>query len=95
MQTAPAALTFGGFDLTTIAIEFPKHLVQGQTSRLNVWSTVSAALPADGEPDDSDNRVFMQFQRMGQQAFKTVFVPASLREAFNASVTEDDTKNWS
>ena len=86
---------FGGFDLSSIAIELPKHLVQGQTSRLNVWSTVSAALPGADESDESDNRVFMQFQRMGQQAFKTVFVPANLREAFNASVPENDLTNWS
>ena len=86
---------FGGFDLTSIAIEFPKHLAQGQTSRLTVWSTVSAAIHEDGAEGDSDDRVFMQFQRMGQQAFKTVFVPANLREAFNASIPENDATNWS
>jgi hypothetical protein len=86
---------FGGFDLTTIAIEFPKHWVQGQTSRLNAWATVSAALSGDAQSDDSDGRAFMQFQRMGQQAFKTVFVPANLREAFNASIPENDAANWS
>ncbi len=85
---------FGGFDLTSIAIEFPKHWVRGNSSRLNTWATVSAAL-GNAESEGDDNRTFMQFQRMGQQAFKTVFVPAALREAFNASVPENDTVNWS
>lgn len=83
---------FGGFDLTSIAVEFPKQWVRGSTSRLEVWATVSAAL--DHRHNDHE-RAFMQFQRMGQQAFKTVFVPAALREAFNASVPEKDTENWS
>ena len=89
---------FGGFDLTSIAIEFPKHWVRGNTSRLDVWATVGAADRShdiDPDHDGDDDRTFTQFQRMGQQAFKTVFVPANLREAFNASVPEDDTKNWS
>jgi len=85
---------FGGFDLTSIAIEFPKHWVQGKSSRLGIWATVSAALDNHEHAND-DDRAFMQFQRMGQQAFKTVFVPAALREAFNASVPENDNVNWS
>jgi len=88
----------GGFNVTSIAIEFPKQRVRGKKSRLNIWATVSAALvssPVDGDHDDDDDRTFMQFQRMGHQAFKTVFVPAKLREAFNASVPENDMDNWS
>jgi len=83
---------FGGFDLSSIAIEFPKSFVQGKTSNLQVWATVSSVIR---KGDDDDDRVFQQFQRMGQQAFKTVFVPAAMREAFNASVPENDQKNWS
>jgi len=88
---------FGGFDLTSIAVEFPKQWIRGKSSRLDVWATVSAAPEKhpDNDKDSDDDRVFVQFQRMGQQAFKTVFVPASLREAFNASVPENDMKNWS
>jgi len=37
----------------------------------------------------------VQFQRVGQQLFKTVFVPSAMREAFNASKPVDDTQNWS
>ena len=89
---------FGGFDLTSIAIEFPKNWVRGKTSRLDVWATVSAATSKrniDNDHDGDDDRTFTQFQRVGQQAFKTVFVPANLREAFNASLPENDTQNWS
>lgn len=96
---------FGGFDLSSIAIEFPKHWVKGKTSKLEVWATVSAALNSHGDKnhgdkdhadrEDSEERTFMQFQRMGQQVFKTVFIPGSKREAFNASVPENDMKNWS
>jgi hypothetical protein len=37
----------------------------------------------------------MQFQRVGQQLFKTVFVPSIMRDAFNATRPEDDTQNFS
>lgn len=90
---------FGGFDLSSIAIEFPKHWVRGRTSKVQVWATVSMSLAPhhdDGNVQgDRDDRTFLQFQRMGQQVFKTVFIPAALREAFNVSVPENDVENWS
>jgi hypothetical protein len=48
-------------------------------------------------PDTANGRndnAFRQFQRMGQQLFKTIFVPNDQREAFNASQPADDLKNW-
>src|SRR5262249_40180461 len=42
-----------------------------------------------------DDTVFLQFQRMGQQLFKTIFVPKPQREAFNATDPTGDNKNWS
>lgn len=86
---------FGGFNVTSIAIELPKHLVRGKTSRLELWATVGAAT-SEAQNDSDDNvRSFQQFQRVGQQVFKTVFIPANMRDAFNATVPEDDVKNWS
>lgn len=84
---------FGGFNVTAIAVEFPARWVQKSMPRLGLWATVSAPVTHKDEQDDRGS--FMQFQRVGQQVFKTVFVPAADREAFNASVPEDDVKNWS
>jgi hypothetical protein len=90
---------FGGFNISAIAVEFPKSWVEGKTSKLDVWATVSMNVDhrgdSDGDHHEDHDGVFMQFQRMGQQVFKTVFVPAAQREAFNASVPENDVKNWS
>lgn len=89
---------FGGFNVTAIAVEFPKSWVQGKTSKLQVWATVSMNQEHhdnDSGRDDGHEGVFQQFQRMGQQVFKTVFIPAADREAFNASVPENDVTNWS
>ncbi len=88
---------FGGFDVSSIAVRFPKSLVTGSTSRLFLWATVSAPrhlslLPTAGLTAEE---TVVQFQRMGQQLFKTVFVPGSLREAFNASAPAHDLDNWS
>ena len=93
---------FGGFNVSSIAIEIPKHRVRGagflgNTHLLGVWGTVSK----HDNPDDSERRhedsdaTYTQFQRMGQQLFKTIFVPTDQREAFNATVPSGDLKNWS
>src|SRR5271165_6496377 len=82
---------FGGFNVSAIAVEFPASLATTRASLIYTWATVSSAGGTDGRGDI----VYHQFQRMGQQAFKTVFVPAAMREAFNASTPQDDMTNWS
>src|SRR5215472_4798070 len=87
---------FGGFNVSSLAIELPKHLVRGSgflgnQHLLGVWGTVSKR--DQGEEDDV--ATFTQFQRMGQQLFKTIFVPANQREAFNATDPSGDLQNWS
>jgi hypothetical protein len=85
---------FGGFNVTAIAIELPASMMQAQSSKLNLWATVSA--PAvNFRPMVGGGKQYTQFQRMGQQAFKTIFVPGTQREAFNASIPANDVKNWS
>lgn len=90
---------FGGFNVTAIAVEFPAASVQGKTSRLQLWATTSMVVNSHDHPGDDSHHghdtVYTQFQRVGQQVFKTVFVPSAQREAFNASVPQDDIKNWS
>jgi Domain of unknown function (DUF4331) len=53
----------------------------------------SALAPALRRPNFS-SQTYTQFQRVGQQLFKTVFVPAASREAFNSSAPVDDMTNW-
>ena len=89
---------FGGFNVSSLAIELPKQLVRGSgflgnEHLLGVWATVSKR--DQGEQDGNGVATFTQFQRMGQQLFKTIFVPANEREAFNATDPSGDLQNWS
>jgi|HubBroStandDraft_6_1064221.scaffolds.fasta_scaffold43278_2 hypothetical protein len=81
---------FGGFNVSAIAIEVPVSMVTTRSSLIYTWATVSSAEGTNGRGEIK----YQQFQRMGQQAFKTVFVPAALRENFNASVPQNDVANW-
>ncbi len=97
---------FAGFNVMSIALEIPKNSVRGSgflgaPGLIGVWGTVSRpAKKGDddgdhGESDGDRDREFIQFQRAGQQLFKTIFVPSTLREAFNASQPSGDPQNWS
>ena len=82
---------FGGFNASMMVVSLPKSLVQGSSKIINVWGTVS-------RPDNEiafRNGKFTQFERMGQAAFSTVFVPPAQRDAFNRAVPEDDVANFS
>jgi hypothetical protein len=135
---------FGGFNVTSIAIELPASALGanadflGATGLVGIWGTTSLQGPSlfqpfplsTPEPIDpvvpalarSVDRVptiitpsheavsselapalrrpvfysqtYVQFQRVGQQLFKTVFVPSASREAFNSSAPVDDMTNW-
>jgi len=89
---------FGGFNVSSLAIELPKQLVRGSgflgnEHLLGVWGTVSKS--DQGDEDEIGVATFTQFQRMGQQLFKTIFVPTNEREAFNATDPSGDLTNWS
>jgi len=136
---------FGGFNVTSIAIELPAAAVGanadflGAAGLVGIWGTTSLQGPsvfqpfplATTEPVEaatsflpqsfervptvvtpshevassqlapalrrpiSYSQTYVQFQRVGQQLFKTVFVPAASREAFNSSAPVDDNLNWS
>jgi hypothetical protein len=78
---------FGGFNANFIAVSLPLGYVPPQrSSRINVWGTVSTPI-GGGE--------YIQFERMGQPLFNTVFVPAALKDAFNASAPADDVARYS
>lgn len=92
---------FGGFNVTSIAVELPKSKIAGQgflgtNGLVGIWGTTSMkGKKADPDHDHDLDQTFQQFQRVGQQLFKTVFVPSTMREAFNASKPVDDNQNWS
>jgi hypothetical protein len=98
---------FGGFDVTSIVVSLPKSMIRGNTSKVNFWSTVSQPVSNrrgdsdDAAPDKDDHgrgerRTYTQFERMGQQAFATVFIPKGApRDAENAEIPEHDVANYS
>jgi hypothetical protein len=98
---------FGGFNVSTIAIELPKSDAAGFLGAqgvVGIWCTTSLPTSASSTTAMTAIRsrqsaalatTYTQFQRVGQQIFKTVFVPNAMREAFNSSIPEYDTMNWS
>ena len=76
---------FGGLNASYIVVEFPVSWL-GVNSIINVWGTVSAPLGESGG--------YIQFERMGQPAFNTVFIPKPLKDAFNQGVPSDDVTRW-
>lgn len=92
--------SFGGFDVTSIAVSVPKSMIRGSSSRINMWATVSqrvskSHVKVDPDHDGDDDGVFTQFERMGQQAFATVFIPKTMRDAENFEIPEHDVANYS
>lgn len=92
--------SFGGFDVTSIAVSVPKSMIRGSSSCINMWATVSqrvskSHVKVDPDHDGDDDGVFTQFERMGQQAFATVFIPKTMRDAENFEIPEHDVANYS
>jgi hypothetical protein len=99
---------FGGFNVESLAVELPKSAFSGflgSVGLVGIWGTTSmpgtspvpliAPIPIRQRLSPILPASYVQFQRAGQQLFKTVFVPAAMREAFNASTPENDVQNWS
>jgi Domain of unknown function (DUF4331) len=77
---------FGGFNASYIVVGIPVAWL-GVNGIVNIWGTVSAPLDETG--------TYIQFERMGQPLFNTVFVPNALKDAFNQGVPADDVARWS
>ena len=77
---------FAGFNASFIVVSIPVSFVASGRDIINVWGTVSAPL----EQTDS----YIQFERMGQPLFNTVFIPGALKDAFNQGVPADDNARW-
>lgn len=79
--------TFAGFNSSFIVVSFPASFVRPtKGSRINIWGTVSAPVDQSGS--------YVQFERMGQPLFNTVFIPSPLKDAFNSGTPDDDTRRW-
>jgi hypothetical protein len=80
---------FGGINGSFLVVSFPKSLVRGAGALLNIWGTVSEPVAGATVPE------FVQFERMGQSAFSTVFMPFAQRDAFNAEIPSNDVARFS
>jgi len=78
---------FGGFNASYMAVEFPLAWLGATKDIINIWGTVSAPVTETG--------TFIQFERMGQPVFNTVFIPTPLKDAFNQGIPSDDVLRWS
>jgi hypothetical protein len=91
--------SFGGINIGTIAVSLPLATVQGGATRLNIWGTVSepragqAVVPFLGHPYAPV--IYVQFERMGQAVFATVFISSAQRDAFNAEIPSNDVARFS
>ena len=82
---------FGGFNTLNIVVGFPKALVRGTGSKINVWGTTSRQVKEElATSRPLTDRTFLQFERMGQAAFNTVFIDNNLKDSFNALPPDQD-----
>lgn len=81
---------FAGFNLTSIAVQVPKASIQGTGPMVNIWATVSSLVPSR-----HGQNTYTQFERQGQQAVSTIFVPAARRDEFNFAIPQNDVANYS
>jgi hypothetical protein len=87
---------FGGFNVSSIQVELPASMIKGATSEVNIWATVSRPVSQTHNPvGTQDSANFLQFERMGQQLIATVFVPSSMRDAFNFATPDQDVAMFS
>ena len=93
--------SFAGFNLSTIAVELPKQMLgngftclTGSGHCINVWATVSR--PQTQLERGPQAGILVQFERMGQQAFNTVFgTTAAVKDMINFTAPADDVANYS
>src|SRR5205085_1012527 len=63
--------TFAGFNASFIVLSIPASFVNGSKDIVNIWGTISAPVEETGS--------YLQFERMGQPLFNTVFIPGGLK----------------
>ena len=97
---------FAGFNVSAIAVEIPSSMIKGKSGNsVNLWATTSRSSStkrSDKNNTDKDAPQFVQIQRMGRPAIKTVLVRSgnspedvgALKDEFNRSAPADDVKNF-
>jgi uncharacterized protein DUF4331 len=78
---------FGGFNASYIVVGIPLSWLGPTADVIDIWGTVSAPVDETGS--------YIQFERMGQPLFNTVFIPNGLKDAFNQGAPADDMLRWS
>jgi hypothetical protein len=78
---------FGGFNASYIVVGIPVAWLGPTQDIINIWGTISAPVDETG--------TYIQFERMGQPLFNTVFIPNGLKDAFNQGVPAEDMFRWS
>lgn len=78
---------FAGFNVNSIVVQFPISLAAGHHSTFAAWGvTYTSPEPLIGPPFTQ----LTQIDRMGNPGVNTVYIPASLKDAFNAGIPQDD-----
>jgi hypothetical protein len=91
--------SFEGLNTSIIAIELPVELASGGPRRFGfsgfTYFRAGAARSATGTPTVTVGGVrYEQFDRMGNPAVNTVFIPSSMKDAFNRGLPRNDTRTF-
>jgi hypothetical protein len=78
---------FAGFNVMSIVVQFPIHLVAGNAEKFGAWGvTYTSPQPLIAPPFIA----LTQIDRMGNPAVNTALIPSSMKDAFNAGIPQDD-----
>ncbi len=91
--------SFAGLNTSIIAIEMPVEVASGGPRRFGfsgfTYFRADAARSARGTPTVSVGGVrYEQFDRMGNPVVNTVFLPSSMKDAFNRGLPRNDPENF-
>jgi hypothetical protein len=85
--TFTGADAFAGFNVNAIVVQFPLEMVAGHAEKFGAWGvTYTSPQPLSASPFVD----LTQIDRMGNPAVNTALIPASLKDAFNAGIPQDD-----
>lgn len=77
---------FAGYNVNAIVIELPISLVVGNAQQFGFWGVT---YDQSGSPAN-----LTQIDRMGNPAVNTAFIPATLKDAFNFGIPQNDAANF-
>ncbi|MCB2053875.1 MAG: DUF4331 family protein [Geminicoccaceae bacterium] len=89
--------SFAGFNVSSIVIELPASLIAGSSKKIQIEGFTSVNVSRDDKSGLSQHlsgRRLVQFDRVGNPAVATAFIPAAQRDAFNQSNPRSDARRW-